>query len=315
MSKPRILLVLYNETAAQGILNSTSIHSLASAGTIDLVHAMPLAAGYQNFTHVYRWQRLPNRELPWLALYQLHLMPFTRTHYPERLGDQNLWQGIPRFAQRLLRFLDHPVGRALAVPILRLYLKRTNPLPRFIEREYDVIVCVTSLKDALYEDVVRFGRARRIPVFAITQNWDNVNYKPLVERPDMLGVWGMQGYYVARLLHSIPHEQLMPVGAARMDVYFADLPEQDDARRELGLPTGRRILLFAGAGPQFEETSIIEQLDAAITDGRLPSDLLLLYKPHPKRAPRPHERTLDLSKLKTVTNRLPPGSKARPREY
>src|SRR5439155_1249261 len=41
-------------------------------------------------------------------------------------------------------------------------------------------------------------------------------------------------------------------------------------------------------------------MDAAIIEGRLPSDLLLLYKPHPRRAPRPNERPLDEMKLPNV---------------
>jgi hypothetical protein len=299
-SKPRILLVLFNDTAAKGLLDTTSIQSLAAAGTLDLLHAMPLQGDLNAFRRVYHWPRLSNRELPWLALYQLHLVQFTRTHYPERLGDHNLWQGLPTFARRLLRLLDNRAGRAIAVPLLGSFLKRTNPLPRLLESTYDLIICVTGLKDPLYEDVIRFGRKRHVPVLAITQNWDNVNYKPIYERPDVLGVWGMQGYYVARLVHSIPHHQIVPLGAARMDVYFNELPEQADSRRELELPKDRPILLFAGAGPEFEETSIIEQLDAATADGRLPCDMLVLYKPHPKRGPRPHERPLDLTKLRNV---------------
>ena len=308
MTKPRILLVLFNDTAAKGIFDTTSIQSLAASADLGLVHAMPIDADPHYFKRVYHWPRMPKRELPWLALYQLHLMPFTRAHYPERLGDQNLWQGLPPFARRLLKLLDNRTGRALAVPFLKWILTRTNPLPHLIEDSYDVIVCITGLKDPLYEDVVRLGRARNVPVVAITQNWDNVNYKPIVERPDMLGVWGMQGYYVARLLHGLPHQKLAPVGAARMDVYFKELPERSFARRQMGLPEGRRILLFAGAGPQFEETSIIEQLHNAAADGRLPSDLLVLYKPHPKRAPRPHERPLDLTKLPNVRVIPPEGA-------
>jgi hypothetical protein len=299
-SKPRILLVLFNDTAAKGILDTRSIESLAAGGTIDLLHATPFTGDLKCFDRIYQWPRIPKRELPWIALYQLHLMPFTRAHYPERLGDQNLWQGVPTFARRLLKLLDNPAGRPIATAVLRSYLKHTNPLPALLGNSYDVVICVTGLKDPLYEDVLRWSRVHRIPVFAITQNWDNVNYKPIYERPEMLGVWGMQGYYVARLLHSFPHEQLMPVGAARMDVYFEDLPTPTDGRRELELPPNRPILLFAGAGPEFEETSLIEQLDASIMEGRLPSDLFVLYKPHPKRAPRQHELPLDMTRLRNI---------------
>lgn len=300
MTKPRILLALFNDTAAKGILDSSSIHSLAAKGTLDLVSESEIAGSEGHFERRYRWPRVPQRERAWLALYQFHLMPFTRAHFPERLGDQNLWQGFRPVTRQILKALDHRAGRVAMTPLLQWYLTQSNPLLRLINRPYDVIVCVTGLKDPLYEDVVRFGRARRVPVLAVTQNWDNVNYKPIVERPDVLGVWGMQSYYVARLLHGFRHEQLAPVGAARMDVYFGLLPESSVARRDLGLPPSRPILLFAGAGPQFEETSIIEELDAATADGRLPSDLLILYKPHPRRVPRPHERPLNPSGLRNV---------------
>src|SRR5207249_8754518 len=150
MSKPRMLLVLFNETAAKGILDTTSIQSLLAMAEVDLVHALPIEGARAHFKRIYHWPRVPRRELPWLALYQLHLMPFTRAHYPERLGDQNLWQGIPDFAKRFLKLCDNAAGRALAISFLRWYLTRTNPLHQLIDGKYDVIVCVTGLKDPLY---------------------------------------------------------------------------------------------------------------------------------------------------------------------
>lgn len=284
MRKPRVLLALFNETATKGIFDTKSIDSLAAYADLDLVHASPIDAPAEYFDRVYRWPRYPRRELAWLARYHLHLLPFTRRYYPERLGDPNLWQGFSPREKRVLSLFDNAVGRKMLVPALRAYLVRTNPLRGLLDHKYDAIVCVTGLKDPMYEDLVRFGQARKIPVFAITQNWDNVNFKPIFERPDLLGVWGMQGYYVARLVHGFGPARLIPIGAARMDIYFAPLPEPTAARRHLGLPRGKRILLFAGAGPPFDEAFVIDRLNAAISSGELPSDVLVLYKPHPRRS-------------------------------
>lgn len=300
MAKPRVLLALFNETAAKGIFDTTSIDSLASCATLDLVHVSPIEVPARYFERVYRWPRVQRREVAWLARYQLHLLPFTRRHYPERLGDQNLWQGFSPHEKRVVAAFDHTLGRAALGGALSAYLTRTNPLLSLLDGRYDAIACVTGLKDPLYDDLVRWGRARRVPVFAITQNWDNVNYKPIVERPDLLGVWGMQSYYVARLLHGFAHTELIPVGAARMDVYFAPLPDPGAARAHFNLPDDKRIVLFAGAGPQFDETTVIERLDAAVSSGELPKDLLILYKPHPRRHPRPFERPLNLDRLPHV---------------
>lgn len=306
MSKPRILLALFNETATQGIFDSKAIGSLASYAKLDLLHASPIDVASKYFNNIYVWPRYAYRERAWLALYQLHLLPFTRTYYPERLGDQNLWQGFRAYVKVLLPLFDNWLCRAAVVSLLRRYLDRTNPLLSILDGTYDAIVCITGIKDPMYEDLVRFGRAKTVPVFAITQNWDNINYKPIVERPDLLGVWGMQGYYVARLVHGFTHAQLVPVGSARMEVYFDALPEPCAARPYFGLPQQKTILLFAGAGPQFEEASLIRRLDDAISSGQLPDDVLILYKPHPRRAPRPQERPLDFSCLKHV--RLVPPS-------
>lgn len=300
MAKPRVLLALFNETATKGIFDTSAITSLGAFADLDLLHASPIEGAEKYVDRICVWPRLWPRERAWLVLYQLHLVPFTRKYYPERMGDQNLWQGLPPYAKKVFRFIDYPAGRAVLASWIRCYLERTNPLPSLLERRYDAIVCVTGIKDPMYDDLVRYGRATRTPVFAITQNWDNVNYKPIVERPDLLGVWGMQGYYVARLVHGFAHAQIAPVGCPRMDVYFEPLPEQAAARSYFRLPAGQPILLFAGAGPQFEESSLIIRLDEAITRGELPRELLILYKPHPRRAPRPNEAPLDWSRLRHV---------------
>jgi hypothetical protein len=288
--------------------------SLAAYADLDLIHAEPLQDTGGRFLRVYRWTRSPRRERAWLALYQLHLLPFTRAHYPERLADPNLWQGFRPYVKRLLPFFDHALGRRLASPVLRAYLAATNPLPALLTEQYDAIVAITGFKEPLYEDLVRYARARRIPMLAVTQNWDNINYKPIVERPDMVGVWGMQGYYAARLIHQFPHRALWPVGAPRLDVYFGRLPDQPAARARLDLPADRPIILFAGAGPQFEEHSIVERLNAAVAAGELPRDLLVLYKPHPRRTGRRDERPLDYAALPHVRLVPPagPGSVSAP---
>lgn len=300
--RPRILLALFNNTAAQGIFDSKSLGVLRAYADVDLVHALPMEVPEGYFGSVVQWPRIHRREMMWLALYQLHLLPFTREHYPERKGDQNLWQGFRPHVRRMVIVADHALGRALAVPVLRAYLARTNPFPRLIDRKYDAFVCITGLKDPMYEDLVRFARDTGTPVLGITQNWDNVNYKPIVERPDVLGVWGMQGYYVARLVHGFAAERLKLVGVPRLDPYFDPLPEHQAARAALSLPEDHRILLFAGAGPPFDEAFVLKTLNTAIDRGDLPPDTMILYKPHPRRsgtAPAVEER-LDHSSLRNV---------------
>lgn len=298
--RPRVLLELFNETAGKAVLHSGALDALVESADVDVIHAEPVAGLPGPFRRVYRWPRDARRERAWLFLYQLHLLPFTRLHYPERLQDPNLWQGLRPYVRRFFPLVDNAVGRAILAPLLRRYLAATNPLTTLITDRYDAVVSLTGFKEPLYEDLMRYARARRVPVLAVTQNWDNINYKPLVERPDAVGVWGMQGYYVARLLHGFPHSALTPVGSPRLEVYFGPLPDRAAARRQLSLPAAGRLLLFAGAGPQFEEHSVIARLDAAIASGELPPDVTVLYKPHPRRTARRGERPLDVGRLRHV---------------
>jgi hypothetical protein len=53
------------------------------------------------------------------------------------------------------------------------------------------------------------------------------------------------------------------------------------------------VLLFCGAGVSFEEVSLLDELEAAIESGRLPRDLIVLYKPHPLRFKRVSEKPFD----------------------
>jgi hypothetical protein len=159
----------------------------------------------------------------------------------------------------------------------------------------------TSVNSYFADDLICEAREKGIPLLALTNNWDNLNTKSFLETPPYLGVWGEQGFLIARLMHRMFPHQIFVIGAPRFEVYRKSRIGRREAREALGLPAAARVLLFCGSGVAFEETSLIEDLDQAIGGGRLPADLHILYKPHPLRFARTGEKTLDLSQLRHVT--------------
>ena len=109
---------------------------------------------------------------------------------------------------------------------------------------------------------MRDARRRRIPLLALINNWDNLDTASFLEEPPYLGVWGEQGFLIARLMHGLPAHRVFVIGAPRFEIYRKHKLSRDEARARLGLPRSRRILLFCGTGVSFEEVSLLEELDA-----------------------------------------------------
>lgn len=193
--------------------------------------------------------------------------------------------GLAAPAARLLRILMRATVRD-SIP--------TGAVP-------DLILAYTSVNSYFVDDLVREAKRKSIPLLALTNNWDNLNTKSFLEKPPYLGVWGQQGFLIARLMHDLFPHRLFLIGSPRFEVYRRPAAGRAKARENLGLPADARVLLFCGAGVAFEETSLIEELETAIEDGRLPKDLHILYKPHPLRFARAGERKLDIERLRHVS--------------
>ena len=162
------------------------------------------------------------------------------------------------------------------------------------------VLAYTSVRSFFVDDVVRDARRRGIPLVALTNNWDNLNTKSFLEVPPYLGVWGEQGFLIARLMYRIPAHRIFVIGAPRFEIYRRRQPTRDEARLALKLPMNRRVILFCGAGVPFEEVSLLEELDKAIDKGQLPADLLVVYKPHPLRFTRKSEKPFNPGSFKHI---------------
>jgi hypothetical protein len=153
------------------------------------------------------------------------------------------------------------------------------------EEKPDVVVHPTVLEGLFVSDLIRWGRARGVPTVYLMNSWDNPAVKAVaVGAPDRLVVWGEHSKLVAHERLGIPLEHLLAFGAAQFDVYRRPTRETPAAyRARLGVPPGRRLLLYAGSSKGLDETAHLRALEEAIERGEL-RNCSVLYRPHPWRA-------------------------------
>jgi CDP-Glycerol:Poly(glycerophosphate) glycerophosphotransferase len=153
------------------------------------------------------------------------------------------------------------------------------------EEKPDVIVHPTVLEGLFVSDLIRWGRVHGVPTVYLMNSWDNPAVKAVaVGAPDRLVVWGEHSKQVAHARLGIPLDHLLTFGAAQFDVYRRPTREAPAAyRARLGVPAGRRLLLYAGSSKGLDETAHLRALEGAIERGEL-ENCSVLYRPHPWRA-------------------------------
>lgn len=108
--------------------------------------------------------------------------------------------------------------------------------------------------------------------------------------PDLVAVWNEDNAGQIRRSHpGLPSSRVQVVGAPQFDLHRQEQLVEPEAswRDRLGLPRDRPIILY-GAGPSGlvpNEYRLVGLLDAAISDGLLPSDPYVLVRTHPADSP------------------------------
>ena len=153
------------------------------------------------------------------------------------------------------------------------------------EEKPDVIVHPTVLEGLFVSDLIRWGRVHGVPTVFLMNSWDNPAVKAVaVGAPDRLVVWGEHSRQVAHERMGIPLEHLPAFGAAQFDLYRRPPRETPAAyRARLGVPAGRRLLLYAGSSKGLDETAHLRTLEMAIEREEL-RNCTVLFRPHPWRA-------------------------------
>ena len=300
--KPLLLVALMHDYAARDFVDSGVLEDLAREFRLAFISTDRLTLDLGLYGSVVaRHIMLPWRlRLYWLASGLWHMAVKRRFELHRRNALRQATFGV---GPRIARLIDRLSLIGLSLPLGSLFrgvLRLTVPplIPEDIQPA--AVLVYTSVRSYFCDDIVRDARRRKLPLLALANNWDNLNTKSFLEMPSYLGVWGEQGFLIARLMYGIPAHRIFVIGAPRFEIYRRKHPERREARARLNLPPDRRVLLFCGAGVAFEEVSLLRELDEAINSGHLPGDLVVVYKPHPLRFARASEERFNPRDYKSV---------------
>lgn len=193
--------------------------------------------------------------------------------------------GNPRKAYALYRFLGLPgIFGAFTAYLKRKLSQHPNAaLEELLDRERpDAIFHPCVLEGPYINDLVEAGSRRNIPTVVIMNSWDNPASKRAVVGTDYwLLVWGPQTRGHAERLMGMPSERVVEFGAAQFDVY-AEPPRcsREEILAAHGLSPADPVLLYAGSSKTTDEFAHLQQIDGAISAGRLPP-MSVIYRPHP----------------------------------
>lgn len=306
--KPLLLIALMHDYAARDFADSGVLDELAKDFRLAFISTDRLTLDLSRYGPIVARHTIGRLRL---VAYQLaaglwHMAVKRRFELNRRNVLRQATFGVSQKVERAIAWLS-AIGLARPVgALLRVLLRFTTP--RLIDEGLaaSAVLVYTSIRSFFADDIVRDAKRMSIPLLALANNWDNLNTKSFLEIPPYLGVWGEQGFLIARLMYRIPAHRIFVIGAPRFEIYRCASSSRAEARVRLKFPEGRRIVLFCGAGVAFDEISLLEELDDAIYKGQLPEELLVVYKPHPLRFPRATEKPFHAEHYRNVV--LAPGT-------
>ena len=143
-------------------------------------------------------------------------------------------------------------------------------------------------EDSMQAGIVKAARRAGLPVWAVPASWDNLVTKGrFLDQPDRIAVWGTASCRHAIEQHGFAPGQVTVTGPPHF------WPYSPAARiAKLVMPHGRRYVLFAGTTVNYaaDELLIIRSLADALTANIETQDLVILYRPHPRRTFTPSQR-------------------------
>lgn len=299
---PKLTIALMHDYAARDFVDSGVLEELSKNFDLSFISTDRLDIDIEDYGTVYHYIEPTGFRLRLVqlgrGLWHVHDKGKFELNREQALARATF--GLSPSITNVIKFIASINMSYLVSIVIRQFLRMTfkETLPSSFRP--DAFLVYTSVSSYFADDLIREAHSKDIPLLALVNNWDNLNTKAFFERPPYLGVWGEQGFLIARLMHLIPSHKIFVIGSPRFEIYRRLCPTRSEARAYFGLPDQGRVLLFCGSGVAFEESSLIHDLEKAIQDGILPKDTLVLYKPHPYRFLRNKEATLDFAGLKNI---------------
>ncbi len=142
---------------------------------------------------------------------------------------------------------------------------------------------------------IKSARLNRIPIVGLQHGWDSISTRGLMPfLPDYMGVWGYQSRIFAEKMHDMPPERIFHAGVPFGDEFKKPCEKSEsEIKSRLGLPEGKRVLLYAGSIWAYNEVRNLKLIEDAIEAKEL-DNCCILYRPHPFQ----HEAKADIDFFK-----------------
>ena len=246
---------------------------------------------------------VPERTDAWVGLARAvrGTMDFVRYLHPRLADTPRLRARVKRQALPwTLQWLDYvrvlPAGLVDALMRGLASIERAIPpdpaLVSFLRNEAPDVVLVSPLVEPASDqvDLVRAAAVAGVPTATLVASWDNLTNKgDLKVATGMVAVWNEAQKAEARELHRVPEQAVVVTGAQAFDRWFDRRPSRtrEDFCRDVGLPPGRRFVLFTGSSIFIARADVempfvrrwIEALRAS--SDPLIGELAVLVRPHP----------------------------------
>jgi len=211
-------------------------------------------------------------------------------------------RGLPRGKGWLYLLLSPgPVYRALLRAVEWFMPVPQSLLTLLRELRPDQLLILAGSPGSAEFDLFKAARCTGASCGVIAPGWDNISSKFwFYLTPNFIVERGEQNAQCAAGVLEMPRERIAVAGVPHYEMYYSYAQERASYLAARGIDPSRTVLLFGGSLRPFDETSFLEVLDAAIADGRIP-EAHVIYRPHPERDRRLHEKSFFEARFSHVT--------------
>jgi hypothetical protein len=141
--------------------------------------------------------------------------------------------------------------------------------------------------------LLRSARRHGVPSLALIPSWDNLSSKGVIgENPRHLVVWNRIMQQEAVSLYGFPASAVHVCGGLQFDLYARtwQAGEREQILQRLGIDPRHPFVVIGTITPRYfaKNIDIIDIIDEAVNEGKLPADLQIVVRLHPQVVDDPH---------------------------
>ncbi len=302
--KPVIAVALSNDVSVQSLVSSGAVKDLSERFNIAYIYSDGVSLQEPGGTKINFLQQR-SKLVKWVDYFLWHLTFFKHFRKTRGLNEGNKSYKISMLSKKLrflLTVLSLPVIYKIAMPLMEnLIVSYDREVYKCLKKINPETVILPGIPfDSFGLEVMKCAQKLSIKSVMAVLHWDFFSSKGLLRsEPDIVCVWGKQMYEMVVGPHRTAPEKVKIVGVPQYEIYRNKI-SMTDARNHLGLPNNKKIWFFAGIGEPYDEMSILMEIDRLIGT-ELPSDILVLYRPHPKKhKARKNEKEFKEYKFKNI---------------